>query len=38
MRLGELEKDVETLKGGITLASRVMVNGYMDYIYWDPAD
>jgi tetratricopeptide (TPR) repeat protein len=35
MRLGQLEKGVETLKGGITLASRVMVKGYMNYIYWD---
>ena len=35
MRLGQVEKGVETLKGGITLASKVMVNGYMNYIYWD---
>ena len=35
IRLGQLEKGIETLKGGITLASRAMVNGYMDYLYWD---
>lgn len=35
MRLGQLENGVDTLKGGITLASRVMVNGYMNYLYWD---
>jgi len=35
MRLGQVEKGVDTLKGGITLASRVMVNGYLNYLYWD---
>lgn len=35
MRLGQVEKGVETLKGGITLASRVMVDGYLNYLYWD---
>ena len=35
LRLGQNEKGVETLKGGITLASKVMVDGYHNYIYWD---
>jgi tetratricopeptide (TPR) repeat protein len=35
LRLGQNEKGVETLKGGITLASKVMMDGYHDYIYWD---
>jgi tetratricopeptide (TPR) repeat protein len=35
LRLGQNEKGVETLKSGITLASRVMVDGYHNYIYWD---
>jgi len=35
LRLGQNEKGIETLKGGITLASRVMTNGYKNYIYWD---
>lgn len=35
MRLGQVEKGVETLKGGITLASRVMVDGYLNFLYWD---
>jgi tetratricopeptide (TPR) repeat protein len=35
MRLGQNDKGVESLKGGITLASKVMVDGYHNYIYWD---
>lgn len=35
MRLGQNDKGVEALKGGITLASKVMVDGYHNYIYWD---
>lgn len=35
MRLGQVDKGLESLKGGITLASKVMVDGYHNYIYWD---
>jgi len=35
LRLGQNEKGVETLKGGVTLANKVMVDGYHDYLYWD---
>jgi tetratricopeptide (TPR) repeat protein len=35
LRLGQNDKGVETLKGGITLASKVMVDGYHDHLYWD---
>jgi tetratricopeptide (TPR) repeat protein len=35
LRIGQNDKGVETLKGGITLASRVMKNGYKNYYYWD---
>ena len=35
LRVGEVDKGLESLKGGITLASRVMVNGYHSYLYWD---
>ncbi len=35
MRLGQIDKGVESLKGGITLASKVMVDGYHNYLYWD---
>lgn len=35
LRLGQNDKGVETLKGGITLASRVMVDGYQDAEFWD---
>lgn len=35
LRIGQNEKGIETLKGGITLASRVMTNGYKNYIFWD---
>jgi tetratricopeptide (TPR) repeat protein len=35
LRLGQNEKGIESLKGGITLASKVMVDGYHNYLYWD---
>jgi tetratricopeptide (TPR) repeat protein len=35
LRLGQNEKGIESLKGGITLANKVMVDGYHNYIYWD---
>jgi tetratricopeptide (TPR) repeat protein len=35
LRLGQNDKGVESLKGGITLASKVMKDGYHNYIYWD---
>jgi tetratricopeptide (TPR) repeat protein len=35
LRLGQNEKGIETLKGGITLVSKVLVDGYHNYIYWD---
>jgi tetratricopeptide (TPR) repeat protein len=35
IRIGQVDKGIETLKGGITLASKVMHSGYMNYIYWD---
>ena len=35
LRLGQVDKGLESLKGGITLASRVMVDGYHNFIYWD---
>jgi tetratricopeptide (TPR) repeat protein len=35
LRLGQNEKGIETLKGGITLASRVLVEGYHNYERWD---
>jgi tetratricopeptide (TPR) repeat protein len=35
LRLGQNEKGIETLKGGITLASKILVDGYHNYIYWD---
>jgi tetratricopeptide (TPR) repeat protein len=35
LRLGQNDKGVESLKGGITLANKVMVDGYHNYIYWD---
>ena len=35
LQLGQNDKGVESLKGGITLANRVMKNGYKNYIYWD---
>jgi tetratricopeptide (TPR) repeat protein len=35
LRLGLNNQGIEALKGGITLASRVWVDGYHDYLYWD---
>jgi tetratricopeptide (TPR) repeat protein len=35
LRLGQNEKGVETLKGGITLANKVLVEGYHNYQFWD---
>jgi tetratricopeptide (TPR) repeat protein len=35
LRLNQDDKGIESLKGGITLANRVMVDGYHNYIYWD---
>jgi tetratricopeptide (TPR) repeat protein len=35
LRLGQTEKGIESLKGGVTLANKVMVDGYHNYIYWD---
>ena len=35
LRLGQNAQGIETLKGGITLASKVMVEGYHNYPYWD---
>jgi tetratricopeptide (TPR) repeat protein len=35
LRLGQDEKGIETLKGAITLASKVLVYGYRDYPQWD---
>jgi tetratricopeptide (TPR) repeat protein len=35
LRLGQNEKAIETLKGGITLASRVLGEGYKNYERWD---
>ena len=35
LRLGQDQKAIETLKGGITLASKVVTQGYHNYPYWD---
>ena len=35
LQLGQNEKGIETLKSGITLASKVMVEGYHNYEKWD---
>ena len=35
LRLGQNDKGVESLKGGITLANKVMLDGYKNYMYWD---
>jgi len=35
LRLGQDEKGLETLKGGITLLSKLAVEGYHNYPYWD---
>jgi len=35
LRLGQNEPGIESLKGGITMASRVMVDGYQNFLYFD---
>jgi tetratricopeptide (TPR) repeat protein len=35
LRLGQDEKGIETLKGAITLASKALVPGYLNYSEWD---
>jgi tetratricopeptide (TPR) repeat protein len=35
LRMGQNDKGIETLKGGITLASKVLVEGYRNYDRWD---
>ncbi|HXV47155.1 MAG TPA: tetratricopeptide repeat protein [Candidatus Binatia bacterium] len=35
LRVGQGEKGIETLKGGITLASKSMVDGYRNFMYFD---
>ena len=35
LRLGQNDNGIESLKGGITLANKVMVDGYHNHIYWD---
>lgn len=35
LRLNQNDKGIESLKGGITLANKVMVDGYHHYLYWD---
>jgi tetratricopeptide (TPR) repeat protein len=35
LRLGQNESGLESLKGGVTLASKVMIEGYHNYPYWD---
>ena len=35
LRLGQHDAALESLKGGITLASKVMVNGYQNFLYFD---
>jgi tetratricopeptide (TPR) repeat protein len=35
LRLGQNEKGIETLKGGITLASKALIEGYHNYERWD---
>jgi tetratricopeptide (TPR) repeat protein len=35
LRLNQVDKGIESLKGGITLANRVMVDGYHNFLYWD---
>src|SRR5438067_5386459 len=35
LRLDQIDKGLESLKGGITLANKVMVDGYHNFIYWD---
>ncbi|MGE5216939.1 MAG: tetratricopeptide repeat protein [Chloroflexota bacterium] len=35
LRIGQNEKGIETLKGGVTLANKTLVDGYHNYLYWD---
>ena len=35
MRLGQIEKGMDSLKGGITLAHKAMVEGYHNHKNWD---
>ena len=35
LSLGQVDKGIETLKSGLTLASKVMVFGYHNYEKWD---
>ena len=35
LRLGQLDAGIESLKGGLTLASKGMVNGYQNLLYFD---
>jgi tetratricopeptide (TPR) repeat protein len=35
LRLGQTDKGMESLKGGITLAHKVMVEGYHNHRFWD---
>ena len=35
LRLGQNNAGIESLKGGLTLASKVMVDGYQNFIYFD---
>jgi tetratricopeptide (TPR) repeat protein len=35
LRLGQTDTGIETLKGGVTLANTVLVDGYRHYVYWD---
>ena len=35
LRLGRTDNGIETLKGGITLASKAFVDGYHDFLYFD---
>lgn len=35
LRIGQTDKGIESLKGGVTLASKVMVDGYHNFLYWD---
>lgn len=35
LRLNQNEKGMESLKGGVTLANKVWVDGYHNYLYWD---
>ncbi len=37
LRLGEDDKGLETVQGGLTIFSRVSVSGYRGYLYWDRA-